>query len=112
MGTLRRLALSAALLGALATPALAHRLVIFAYAEAGDIVVEAKFSSGALARAGEIRVLDAANVELLRVPMDSDGETRLPLPDGAEAGVTVEVITNKGHDDYWVLTPIDLGLAE
>jgi nickel transport protein len=111
VGAFRRLALGIALAAGVAAPALAHRLVVYAYAEGGEIVVEAKFSSGALAKAGEIRVLDAQNARLVTVPLEADGETRLPLPEGAAQGVTVEVETDKGHQNYWVLTPADLGLG-
>lgn len=104
---MRALALSLALL--MATPALAHKLVIYAYADAGELVVEAKFSNGNTAKLGEIRVLDAASTLLTTVPLDDDGETRLPLPEGGAAGVTIEVETDAGHQDYWILTPADLG---
>ena len=40
--------------------------------------------------------------------MEDDGETRVALPDGAHDGLTIEVETDAGHQDYWVLTPADL----
>ena len=90
-------------------PATAHRLIIYAYAEAGDVVVESKFSNGRPAVAGEITIADAEGAELLSVPMAPTGTTRIPLPKDGSDGITVTVTTDQGHSDYWVLTPADLG---
>jgi len=107
MGAFRSLALIGTML-ALAAPAAAHRLVVYAYMDGGEVVVEAKFSNGGPAKLGEIRLLDAQNALLLALPMEDDGETRVALPDGAQDGLTIEVETDAGHQDYWVLTPADL----
>lgn len=95
-----------------ALPAQAHRLVVYAYAEGSELVVEAKFSNGNPAKLGEIRLLDQASTLLVTAPLDADGETRLPLPEGAKGGLVVEVETDKGHQDYWLLTPTDLGVSQ
>ncbi len=100
------------LLALTALPAQAHRLVIYAYAEGSEVVVEAKFSNGNPAKLGEIRLLDQASTVLLTAPLDADGETRLPLPQAAAKGLVVEVETDQGHQDYWLLTPADLGVAQ
>lgn len=104
----RRLLAVAAALASIAGPAAAHRLVIYAYAAAGEIVVEANFDNGNPAKAGEIRVQGADGTLLVTVPLDASGETRLPVPDAGSEGVTVEVETDAGHTDYWILTPADL----
>ena len=106
-------ALFAALIVALAAvPALAHRLVVYAYVDGPQVVVEAKFSGGGPAKTGEVRLLDAANALLVTAPLDPDGETRLDLPERAAAGLSVEVETDAGHSDYWVLTPADIKAAQ
>lgn len=94
----------------LASPALAHRLVIYAYAEAGEVVVETKFDSGRPAKEGTMILRDAAEAELSRHPLEEDGELRVPIPNEGTDGLIVEVITGGGHSDYWILTPADLGL--
>lgn len=104
----RLVTLLAALL--LAAPAFAHRLVIYAYAEAGQVVVESKFSNDRPAVNGSIEVRDAAETVLMTLPIDQSGVTRFAIPEGAADGLTVEVRTDEGHDDYWVLTPDDLGM--
>lgn len=91
-----------------AGPAAAHRLVIYAYADAGDVVVEARFDSGTPVKRGEITLRDGSDAELARSPVDPDGETRLPVPAGSEDGMVVEVLTGEGHSEYWILTADDL----
>ncbi|MEM9228071.1 MAG: hypothetical protein AAGB10_00540 [Pseudomonadota bacterium] len=105
---MKRIAVCLALLSAV--PALAHQLVVYAYADAGEVVVEARFSNGNPAKQGEIRLLNAEALVLVKAPLEDDGETRLAVPDGADGGLTVEVETDAGHSDYWILTPSDLGL--
>jgi nickel transport protein len=92
----------------LATPVLAHRLIVFAFVEAGEIVVETKFSSGKLPAEGSIQVLDAEGAELMTLPLEADGETRFPIPGNHKGGVQVNVTTGEGHEDYWLLTAQDL----
>jgi nickel transport protein len=107
----RRLAavLAASALLGMAGPAAAHRLVVFASVEDGAVLVEAKFSSGRKPVAGEVRVLDAQDRLLVTLALGPDGTLRFPLAglDAAE-GLTIEVKTGEGHDDYWVLTPADI----
>ncbi len=94
-----------------ALPAAAHRLVVYAQAAAGEIVVEANFDNGNPAQSGQVRLLDAGGALLAEAPLAAGGVTRLPLPDGAEAGLEVRVQTDAGHTDYWLLTPADLEAA-
>lgn len=103
-------ALSLALLLSLpAQAAFAHQLTVFAYVENGDVVVEAKFSSGRIPAEGEVRVFDAAETLLFTLPIGAAGETRFALPDGAdEGGLMIEVEASEGHDNYWILTPDDI----
>lgn len=112
---MKRLLLALVVMGATAMPALAHRLVVFASydAETRQIVVETKFSNGNPAQRGEVRLMDATAVLLGSYPLAEGGITRIDLPaEGTEAGVSVEVFTDEGHDDYWVLTPADLGVQQ
>lgn len=106
MGLIRGLALVAALLSAV--PALAHRLVIYAYAEAGEVVIESNFSNGAAAGAGSITVRDGDGAVLAEMPLSETGVTRFAVPEGGAEGIAIEVLTDAGHEDYWILTPEDL----
>ena len=92
-----------------ATAAWAHQLNVFAYVEAGVVIVESRFSNGNTPQLGEVHVLDAANQPLLTLPLTEDGTARFPLdPAHAEGGLLIEVSTGEGHNNYWILTPEDI----
>ncbi len=97
--------LAALLLGA--GPVLAHSLVVFATVEGEEILVEARFSNGTPVQAGEVRVLDAENQEIRRLPIVPGTPIRFPLG-GGEAGLRIEVSAGDGHENYWILTPLDI----
>ena len=108
-----RIAFASILALALAGPAAAHRVNVFASvqeAEAGEVVVvEAKFSTGRIPALGEVRVEDADGVLLTTVPLE-DGIARIPLDRAAAAGgLSITVTTDDDHEGYWLLTPADLG---
>jgi nickel transport protein len=94
---------------AFATTAQAHQLNVFAFVQDGTVVVETKFSSGKIPVSGEVRVLNAKSELVLTLPLGADGTVRFPLdPGAADGGMTIEVMTGEGHDDYWILTPQDI----
>lgn len=100
-----RALLIAALL--MAGPALAHRLNVFAWVEGEEVVVEAKFSSGARPKVAEVRVFDAEDRLIRTMGIDANGAARFPL-EGATRGLRIEVDAGEGHEDYWILTPGDI----
>jgi nickel transport protein len=94
---------------ALATAAHAHQLNVFAFVQDDEVIVETKFSSGKIPVSGEVRVLDGAGQVLSTLSLETDGTVRFPLdPNIASEGLTIEVSTGDGHDDYWILTPSDI----
>lgn len=95
-------------LSLLALPVHAHRLVIYAYAENGEVVVESKFDNGTPPRIGQIEVRDSTDAVLFTMPIDPSGETRFMLDGRFKDGVVVDLRTDEGHTDYWVLTPDDV----
>lgn len=108
-----RTALATLLVLALAGPALAHRVNVFASVEAGDageeVLVEAKFSTGRIPALGEVRMEDANGALLATYPLE-DGTARFPLDrDAAAGGLSISVTTGDNHEGYWLLTPADLG---
>lgn len=106
-----RLAQGLGLLGALvlAAPAMAHQLNVFAFVEAGEVVVEAKFTSGKVPVAGNVAVKDAQGVLIETIEIGPEGVTRFPLmSEGAKAGLLIEVEVSEGHSNYWILTPDDM----
>lgn len=104
-----RLFLAILAVAASTAAAVAHRLNVFAYVEAGEVIVESRFSNGNTPQIGEMRVLDAQNTLVLTLPLAEDGTARFPLdPAHSEAGLLIEVSTSEGHDNYWILTPDDI----
>ncbi|WP_308916358.1 hypothetical protein [Jannaschia sp. LMIT008] len=105
--------LAAALMLALAGPASAHRVNVFASVQdAADgtevVLVEAKFSTGRIPALGEVRVEDAQGTVLATYPLQ-DGAARFPLDrDAAAGGLAITVSTDDDHEGYWLLTPSDL----
>lgn len=105
------LALIAAFAG---TQAAAHDLRVFASVDGETVNVEAKFSTGRLPVAGEVRVFDADETLIETYRVDPDGVTSFPLVDGAaETGLMIEVeVGDEGHSDYWLLTPDDIARGQ
>ncbi|MEL7465048.1 MAG: hypothetical protein AAFN79_13325 [Pseudomonadota bacterium] len=105
---IRAFVLSLAMI-AVALPAAAHKLRVFAFVEGETVKVEAKFSSGRIPKAGEVRVMDAEEALVLTLPLDPEGMTSFPLdPDAAADGLMIEVRAGDGHSNYWLLTPADI----
>ena len=104
-----RAALAALLTLALAAPAFAHRVNVFASVEEGTVTVEAKFSTGRIPTRGEVRVEDASGETLATFPLGEGGVTRFPLADlPHEDGLAITVVTGDAHEGYWLLTPADI----
>jgi len=88
---------------------LAHQLNVFAYVEAGSVVVEAKFSSGKRPVSGEVRILNGNHALLTTMPLGENGILSFPLSTVEHTGgLVIEVETGEGHKDYWILTPEDI----
>jgi len=92
-----------------ATVSVAHQLNVFAFVEDGTVIVETKFTNGRIPVSGEVRVLDGENASILTLPLEKDGTARFPLDNEVSAdGLSIEVETSEGHDNYWILTPDDI----
>lgn len=107
-----RTAAGAALMLALmvgTTPALAHRVVVFAFVDGDEVAVEAKFSTGRVPATGEVVVEDADGAVQSRHALE-DGEARFALDrEAAAEGLSITVTTGDDHEGYWILTPADIG---
>ena len=105
---------------AVSTTADAHKVNVFASAEAGTIIGETSFSGGRPAQNAEISVLDrATGTVLLRTRSDSQGTFSFPVPDAARdqrLDLLIVVLAGEGHRNEWLLTaedylPDDAGAA-
>ena len=100
---LKSVAASLALLAALAAPAWAHRVNVFAYVEGNDVVVECSYSRSERVRFGEVEVLDAATgATLLAGKTDEKGEFRFPVPPAVRAAkgdLRIVLKAGEGHQN-------------
>lgn len=91
---IRALALLLAL--CLASPALAHKLRVYATSDGSDISGRAFFIGGGGARGVDWVARDAGGATVATGQTDDSGGFRFALP-GAAAGLTVSVNTGDGH---------------
>jgi nickel transport protein len=110
---LAALLLAVALLLVLQTPALAHRVNIFAWTEGPQVAVKCGFSGGNSVRNGEITVYDAADGQvLLTGQTDTEGLFRFDIPPkGREHGLRIRINAGEGHQNEWLLDAAELASA-
>lgn len=109
MSGARSLALAAILSAAIAAPALAHRVNVFASVEEDMVTVEARFSTGRVPAMGEVTVEDANGAVLATLPLGEDGIAQFSLAGlPFEDGLSITVTTGDDHEGYWLLTPADI----
>ena len=94
-------------LGAVTTPALAHRMLVFAFAQGDTIHVESKFASDRPVRQGKVVVLDQkTGKKLLTGQTDDQGKSSFKIPDEAAAekmDLKIVVEASMGHQGEWLL---------
>jgi nickel transport protein len=94
-------------IGAFTTPALAHRVIIFAYAEGDTIHTESKFVPNDAVRQGKILVLDhKTGKQLLTGITDDHGKFSFKIPAAAIAqkmDLDIVVEAAMGHRGSWLL---------
>jgi nickel transport protein len=92
---------------AVATPALAHRVLVFAYAEGDTIHTESKFVPNDPVRQGKILVIDhKTGKELLTGQTDDRGKFSFKIPAAAVAQkMDLEIVVEAamGHRGSWLL---------
>lgn len=92
---------------ALATPALAHRVTIFAYAEGNTIHTESKFVPSTPVKQGKVLVLDAkTGKELLTGQTDDQGKFSFTVPaEAASQKMDLKIVVEAamGHRGEWLL---------
>jgi nickel transport protein len=94
-------------LGIFTTPALAHRVLVFAFAEGDIIHTESKFIPDTPVRQGKVLVLDQKNgKELLTGQTDDQGKFSFKIPTAAVAqklDLNIVVEAAMGHRGSWLL---------
>ena len=93
--------------GWLARPALAHKVNIFAYVEAGNIHTESYFPDGKPVEGGAIEILDSQNQKLASGVTDKQGKCVLPIPQKDD--LTIVINAAMGHKNSFLLKKSELG---
>ena len=88
-------------LGLFATPALAHKVNIFAYAEGGRIYTESYFPDGRPVEGGRVLVLDPAQKQLAEAKTDNEGRCDFAIP--AVTDLTIIIEASMGHRNSYLL---------
>lgn len=91
----------------LPTPALAHRVNVFAYVEGDVIHVEARFQRAEPARQSGVEVRNAATGRIyLNGETDAEGRFTFPIPAQARsdrADLDILLRAGEGHQNHWTL---------
>ena len=99
--------LACLLILALALPALAHKVFVFAYSDTETIFVEAQFSKSSPAINSEVTVADQDGNVLDTCTTDKNGTCEIPVPEGASGDLLVTVNAGEGHQATWELLEVD-----
>jgi nickel transport protein len=95
------------LIGAAATPALAHRVLVFAFTEGDTVRTEAKFVPNTPCKQGKVMVQDAkTGKELLTGQTDDQGKFSFQIPAEAKAqkmDLKIVVEAAMGHRGEFLL---------
>ncbi len=83
------------------SPAWAHKVNLFAYAEGDKVYTESYFADGQKVQGGEIEVTDAAGNKLLSGKTDDKGIFSFPLTQ--KQTLTITVNSGMGHKNSYVL---------
>lgn len=95
------LALFLFLSSAFFSPAMAHRVIVFAWVEGDTVYTESKFSGGKPVHKGEIRVTTTDGELLLIGETDENGEFSFKIP--RKSALRIELIAGMGHKGEWVV---------
>ncbi|MBW1645420.1 MAG: hypothetical protein JRJ56_03700 [Deltaproteobacteria bacterium] len=84
---------------AAATPARAHKVMVFAWISGNQVHTESKFSGGRRVKAGKIEVFDQDGKLLLTGTTDDQGKYNFPLPAAKE--LKIVLTAGMGHRGEW-----------
>jgi nickel transport protein len=83
----------------ISTPAIAHKITIFAWVEGDTVYTQSKFSGGRKAKHAVVEVYDAKGDKLLEGKTDENGEFSFKLPKQKE--LKVVLLAGTGHRGEW-----------
>ena len=102
---MRRTTLVILCLVSMSLPALAHRVIVFAYREGGRVFVESKFKGGNPVQAGAVTAYGANGEKLHEGVTDASGGFVFDAPGQGE--LRAEVYAGEGHQGEWTVAATD-----
>ena len=93
-----------------ASPVIAHRVTIFAWAEGDTVFTQSKFSGGKRVQNGKVEVFDSEGTLLLEGRTDANGEFSFNPPKITD--LTIVLTAGMGHQNRWMLSATELGQDE
>jgi nickel transport protein len=92
--------------GVMGGTALAHKVNLFAYVEAGTVYTESYFSDGRPVENGQVSVFDSQDRLLLEGATDKEGLFRFPVPKVDD--LTIVLDATMGHKNRFKLKKADV----
>ena len=83
------------------SPALAHKVNVFAYVEGNTVYTESYFPDGRPVEGGTIEVFDRENKKLLEGKTDVEGKFSFSLP--KKQDLTIVINASMGHKNSYLL---------
>jgi len=83
------------------SPALAHKVMIFAWVEGDTVHTQSKFSGGKKAKGALVTVFDTEGNRLLEGKTDENGEFSFKVP--IKSGLKVVLNASMGHKAEWLI---------
>lgn len=93
-----------------ASPALAHKVTVFAWAQGDTVFTESKFSGGKVVKGGQVEVFDMDGTLLLEGLTDDQGAFSFKAPKIADLNIVLTA--GMGHQNSWIIAAGDLGSAK
>jgi nickel transport protein len=90
----------------LVSPALAHKVNLFAYVEGGKIYTESYFPDGRPVSEGQVEIRDAADQLLVSGRTNDQGLYECPIPQVAE--LKIHIIASMGHRNLFTLSKAEI----
>ena len=93
----------------ISAPALAHKVIIFAWVEGDRVFTESKFSGGRKATGAKVAVFDRAGTQLLEGKTDERGGFSFRIPKLTDLRIVLNAGT--GHRGEWTITESEIRQA-
>ena len=92
-------------------PALAHKLMIFAWVEGDTVYIQSKFSGGKKAKGAQVLVFDKGGNQFLEGKTDDNGEFSFKAPGKTDLRIVLNA--SMGHKAEWKIPAEDIkGVVE